>query len=130
MVAPHQVLRVLPYSACQLCSYDMYKRLLGGPDGERLTVLRRLAAGAAAGMTSTLVRPYKHPCTTFSYQSHAAAAGRYCSVQRAMARFLLVCNSTADIVQHMLPDVALQPWRRVSLTPAIHSRRFPPELAS
>lgn len=51
-----QILRVLPYSACQLCSYDIYKRLLGGPDGEQLSVPRRLAAGAAAGMTSTLVR--------------------------------------------------------------------------
>ena len=51
-----QVLRVLPYSACQLCSYETYKRLLGGgPDGEGLSVPRRLAAGAAAGMTSTLV---------------------------------------------------------------------------
>ncbi len=52
-----QVLRVLPYSACQLCSYETYKRLLGGgPDGQGLSVPRRLAAGAAAGMTSTLVR--------------------------------------------------------------------------
>ena len=51
------MLRVLPYSACQLCSYEAYKRLLGGgPDGKRLSVPRRLAAGAAAGMTSTLVR--------------------------------------------------------------------------
>lgn len=51
-----QVLRVLPYSACQLCSYETYKRLLGGgPNGEGLSVPRRLAAGAAAGMTSTLV---------------------------------------------------------------------------
>lgn len=49
---------MLPYSACQLCSYDLYKRLLGsGPDGTELTLPRRLFAGAAAGMTSTLVRP-------------------------------------------------------------------------
>ena len=48
---------MLPYSACQLCSYETYKRLLGGgPDGQGLSVPRRLAAGAAAGMTSTLVR--------------------------------------------------------------------------
>jgi solute carrier family 25 (mitochondrial phosphate transporter), member 23/24/25/41 len=56
MVWDVQVLRVLPYSACQLCSYEAYKRLLGGgPNGEGLSVPRRLAAGAAAGMTSTLV---------------------------------------------------------------------------
>lgn len=47
---------MLPYSACQLCSYEAYKQLLGGgPNGEGLSVPRRLAAGAAAGMTSTLV---------------------------------------------------------------------------
>lgn len=57
-ISDSQVLRVLPYSACQLCSYEAYKRLLGGgPNGEGLSVPCRLAAGAAAGMTSTLVRP-------------------------------------------------------------------------
>lgn len=51
-----QVLRVLPYSACQLYSYDLYKRLLGsGPDRSEISLPRRLAAGAAAGMTSTLL---------------------------------------------------------------------------
>lgn len=51
-----QVLRILPYSACQLYSYDFYKRLLGsGPDKTDISLPRRLAAGAAAGMTSTLL---------------------------------------------------------------------------
>ncbi|KAL2629662.1 hypothetical protein R1flu_014348 [Riccia fluitans] len=49
-----QVIRVIPYSAVQLFAYETYKKLLKG-DNEELPVLRRLAAGACAGMTSTLV---------------------------------------------------------------------------
>ncbi|XP_047341361.1 probable envelope ADP,ATP carrier protein, chloroplastic [Impatiens glandulifera] len=49
-----QVMRVIPYSAVQLFSYETYKRLFRGKDGE-LSVMGRLAAGACAGMTSTLV---------------------------------------------------------------------------
>lgn len=49
-----QVARVLPYSAVQLFAYDTYKKLFRGTDGE-LSIIGRLAAGACAGMTSTLV---------------------------------------------------------------------------
>ncbi|KNA08430.1 hypothetical protein SOVF_162680 [Spinacia oleracea] len=49
-----QVIRVIPYSAVQLFAYESYKKLFQGKDGE-LSVLGRLAAGACAGMTSTLV---------------------------------------------------------------------------
>lgn len=49
-----QVLRVLPYSAAQLCGYDMFKKAFTPADGE-LTTGNRLAAGACAGMLSTLV---------------------------------------------------------------------------
>ena len=77
-----QVIRIIPYSAVQLCSYEIYKVILElnlhsklfisflswlmyvilwdlqilfrGKDDE-LSVLGRLAAGACAGMTSTLV---------------------------------------------------------------------------
>ncbi|KAL3687959.1 hypothetical protein R1sor_014268 [Riccia sorocarpa] len=49
-----QVIRVIPYSAVQLFAYETYKKLLKG-DNEELPVLSRLAAGACAGMTSTLV---------------------------------------------------------------------------
>lgn len=49
-----QVIRIIPYSAVQLFSYETYKRLFRGKDGE-LSVIGRLAAGACAGMTSTLV---------------------------------------------------------------------------
>ncbi|KAJ9548964.1 hypothetical protein OSB04_021507 [Centaurea solstitialis] len=48
-----QVLRILPYSAVQLFAYESYKKLYRGKDGE-LSVIGRLAAGASAGMTSTL----------------------------------------------------------------------------
>ncbi|MQM07312.1 hypothetical protein Taro_040152, partial [Colocasia esculenta] len=49
-----QVIRIIPYSAVQLFSYEVYKKLFKGNDGE-LSVLGRLAAGACAGMTSTFV---------------------------------------------------------------------------
>ncbi|KAL6528613.1 hypothetical protein OROMI_029258 [Orobanche minor] len=49
-----QVIRVIPYSAVQLFAYETYKKLFRGKDGE-LLVIGRLAAGACAGMTSTLV---------------------------------------------------------------------------
>lgn len=50
-----QVLRVVPYSAAQLYSYEVFKGLFQDEDGT-LSVQRRLAAGAAAGMTATMVR--------------------------------------------------------------------------
>lgn len=49
-----QVIRVVPYSAVQLFAYEAYKKLFTGEDKE-LSVAGRLAAGACAGMTSTLV---------------------------------------------------------------------------
>ncbi|KAI3939079.1 hypothetical protein MKX01_001947 [Papaver californicum] len=49
-----QVIRVIPYSAAQLFAYEAYKKLFKG-DGAELSILGRLAAGACAGMTSTLV---------------------------------------------------------------------------
>lgn len=49
-----QVLRVLPYSAAQLCGYDLFKKAFTPVDGE-LTVKNKLAAGACAGMLSTMV---------------------------------------------------------------------------
>ncbi|GAB2296640.1 hypothetical protein Dimus_030750 [Dionaea muscipula] len=49
-----QVIRIIPYSAAQLFSYEAYKKLFRGKDGE-LSIIGRLGAGACAGMTSTLV---------------------------------------------------------------------------
>ncbi|XP_052174595.1 probable envelope ADP,ATP carrier protein, chloroplastic isoform X2 [Diospyros lotus] len=49
-----QVIRIIPYSAVQLFSYEAYKKLFRGKDGE-LSVIGRLFAGACAGMTSTFV---------------------------------------------------------------------------
>ncbi|KAL8152699.1 hypothetical protein V2J09_010459 [Rumex salicifolius] len=49
-----QVIRVIPYSAVQLFSYEIYKKLFKGNNDE-LSVVGRLAAGACAGMTSTLM---------------------------------------------------------------------------
>ncbi|XP_043726161.1 probable envelope ADP,ATP carrier protein, chloroplastic [Telopea speciosissima] len=49
-----QVIRIIPYSAVQLFSYEIYKKLFKGENGE-LSIIGRLAAGACAGMTSTFV---------------------------------------------------------------------------
>ena len=50
-----QVLRVVPYSAAQLYSYEVFKQMLTDTETGELSVHRRLAAGAAAGMTATIV---------------------------------------------------------------------------
>jgi len=49
-----QLVRVLPYSACQLYAYDQYKKLLSDKNGE-LDVPRRLASGALAACTATTI---------------------------------------------------------------------------
>lgn len=54
------IIRVFPYSAAQLMANDNYKRLLATEDG-KLTVVRRLIAGAFAGMTATALT---HPLDT------------------------------------------------------------------
>ena len=56
-----QVLRVVPYSAAQLYSYECYKGLLADEETGELSVYRRLAAGACAGMTATILT---HPLDT------------------------------------------------------------------
>ncbi len=52
-----QILKVVPYSAIQLCSYEAAKRHLRNKETGELSVPARLAAGAFAGMTATLVQP-------------------------------------------------------------------------
>ncbi|KAF3787969.1 putative envelope ADP TP carrier protein [Nymphaea thermarum] len=49
-----QVMRIIPYSAVQLFSYEAYKKLIKGQDKE-LSIAGRLVAGACAGMTATLI---------------------------------------------------------------------------
>lgn len=49
-----QVIRIVPYSAAQLCGYEFFKTSFAAEDGT-LTVKRKLFAGACAGMLSTLV---------------------------------------------------------------------------
>ncbi|CAK0785533.1 hypothetical protein CVIRNUC_008743 [Coccomyxa viridis] len=49
-----QILKVVPYSAIQLCTYEAAKRGLRDAEGH-LSIPARLTAGALAGMTATLV---------------------------------------------------------------------------
>lgn len=56
-----QVLRVVPYSAAQLYSYECFKQFFTDKETGELNVRRRLAAGACAGMTATILT---HPLDT------------------------------------------------------------------
>lgn len=49
-----QILRVVPYSATQLYSYEVLKKRFQNEKNE-LSLSARLAAGGLAGMTATLV---------------------------------------------------------------------------
>ncbi len=49
-----QILRVVPYSATQLYSYEVLKKRFQNGKGE-LSISSRLAAGGLAGMVATLV---------------------------------------------------------------------------
>ena len=56
LVSVHkQIMKVIPYSATQLYSYELYKRRFCNRDGV-LSIRARLLAGACAGMTATVVR--------------------------------------------------------------------------
>ncbi|KAM4810320.1 mitochondrial coenzyme A transporter SLC25A42 [Rhinophrynus dorsalis] len=52
------MVRVIPYAAIQFCAHEQYKRLLGsyyGFQGNALTPIPRLLAGALAGTTATMI---------------------------------------------------------------------------
>ena len=87
-----QILKVVPYSATQLCAYELFKRALAPEEAaeeekregasssssssspsSRLSVGRRLAAGAAAGMVATLAT---HPLDTLRLRMAVDPAAR------------------------------------------------------
>ena len=51
-----QILRVVPYSATQLYSYEVLKKRFQNEKGE-MSIPTRLACGGLAGMVATLVSP-------------------------------------------------------------------------
>jgi hypothetical protein len=77
-----QVLRVVPYSAAQLYSYELFKKHFADEEG-KLTVPKRLAAGALAGMTATLVRA-KNEFSTIG-ESKATSFSAYHPVSNAQS---------------------------------------------
>lgn len=58
-----QILRVVPYSATQLYSYEVLKKRFQN-DKNELSLSARLAAGGLAGMTATLVPSCCSPLLT------------------------------------------------------------------
>jgi solute carrier family 25 phosphate transporter 23/24/25/41 len=77
-----QILKVVPYSAIQLCSYEFAKKRLRDPETGNLTVLARLSAGAFAGMTATLVRG---PCLCRVDLDFALSSGLEMSIRLCAA---------------------------------------------
>lgn len=104
------MLRVLPYSAAQLCGYDLFKKAFTPADGE-LTVQNKLAAGACAGMLSTLVCP-----------ATPAAGDQQNRIRR------LCCFEYADDVS-MIPSV-YHPRQRVEPAGHLPSRHSEAEAGS
>ena len=71
-----QILRVVPYSATQLYSYEVLKKRFRDEKGE-LTISARLAAGGLAGMVATLVSPaFPHTVSPDCCRQFARAAFR------------------------------------------------------
>lgn len=68
-----QILRVIPYSATQLYSYEVLKRMLRGPDGQ-LSLPARFTAGGCAGILASLVRQL-HPQSGSVHAKGPARAG-------------------------------------------------------
>ena len=90
-----QVLRVLPYSAAQLYSYELFKQAFSDGEG-RLGVPARLAAGACAGMTSTLVSDAHWtgiPLLASSCIQNCGAGGVGASLCASLARHLPAQNA-------------------------------------
>ena len=84
-----QVLRVIPYSAAQLCSYELFKKAFAAGDGS-LNVERKLAAGACAGMVSTLAT---YPLDTLRMRLALDPSLR--SIPRAVATLMREGGATA-----------------------------------
>jgi len=62
------VLRVMPYSACQFTSYDVFKSKMVGEDG-KLSPGQRVIAGALAGITAT---SFTHPLVMIGFVLNCA----------------------------------------------------------
>jgi len=77
------IIRIFPYSAGQLMSNDMYKRMLAG-DRKQLTVPERLVAGACAGMTATALT---HPLDTVRLRLALPNSG-YSSMSNCVKRMV------------------------------------------
>lgn len=117
-----QVLKVVPYSAAQLYSYEVFKTVFRGKE-EKLSVPRRLAAGACAGMFATLV------------SARAWGVGGGFARSRARSHLVRPLSCVAPAAQNPrrqrgrppCPVARLvgRPWRRVGLSHHPRRRRSP-----
>jgi hypothetical protein len=97
-----QVLRVLPYSAAQLGSYELLKGYLADKQGH-LSVECRLLCGAGAGMVSTLARP---PYFWHTVNSCCTVAILNMPLASTLSRCLVMRLSVYDILFHCSTSLA------------------------
>lgn len=89
-----QILRVVPYSATQLYSYEVLKKRFRNEKGE-LTISARLAAGGLAGMVATLVSPASAHTVSADCSRHffrAAFRSAPQLVQRPLLKIFACCD--------------------------------------
>jgi solute carrier family 25 phosphate transporter 23/24/25/41 len=99
------IVRIFPYSAGQLMANDQYKRALASPEGE-LTVPRRLAAGACAGMTATALT---HPLDTVRLRLALPNSG-YSGMANAFAT-MARAEGAASLYKGLVPTlVGIAPY--------------------
>ena len=122
-----QILRVVPYSATQLYSYEVLKKRFQNEKGE-LSISSRLAAGGLAGMVATLVSCLCNmllgicllqmpigSCTWLMHMAHAhgsctwlilqVMSGHTCCILCISCPFSMICKvqtSCTCVLVHML----------------------------
>ena len=111
-----QILRVVPYSATQLYSYEVLKKRFQNEKGE-LSISSRLAAGGLAGMVATLVSCkcclayclLHMPISSCTWLIPQLMSGHSCmlrSVHLMSRQQHVICNmqtSCRCVLVHMLP---------------------------
>lgn len=101
-----QILKVIPYSATQLCTYDFLKRRMAGNDKDkRLTVQQRMLAGACAGMFATLVSHLLNPGTAAIGQciiSNSSLSGYLASTMSAWAHKSIRTQMLSRLSTHIV----------------------------
>lgn len=105
-----QILKVLPYSATQLCAYEALKRALADKDDGSLSLPARLLAGATAGMVATAAT---HPLDTLRLRMAVDPAS---PTLAAAARTLLASGGPTALYRGLGASLAgIAPYMAIEL---------------